>query len=141
MFESCSSTRGSRLKSKKDSAACYAITERWRASRRKRSPSALALARRTGSTRRYTLQIDLSTFVGRQRELAEISYLCAGSRVLTLTGTGISALRIYGLAEGLVKCPQVIPRARTPTCQSVERATTRARPRRAQSPVRGVHLG
>jgi hypothetical protein len=44
MFESCSSTRGSRLKGKKDSAACYAVTERWRASRRKRSPSALALA-------------------------------------------------------------------------------------------------
>jgi transcriptional regulator with XRE-family HTH domain len=44
--------------------------------------------RRTGSTRRYTLQIEPSTFVGRQRELAEISQLVAGSRVLTLTGTG-----------------------------------------------------
>jgi predicted ATPase/DNA-binding XRE family transcriptional regulator len=43
---------------------------------------------RTGSTRRYTLQTDPSTFVGRQRELAEISQLVAGSRVLTLTGTG-----------------------------------------------------
>jgi predicted ATPase len=44
--------------------------------------------RRTGSTRRYTLQTEPSTFVGRQRELAEISRLLAGSRVLTLTGTG-----------------------------------------------------
>ena len=44
MFESCSSTRGSRLKGRKDSAGCYAVTERWRASRKKRSPSALALA-------------------------------------------------------------------------------------------------
>ena len=44
--------------------------------------------RRTGSTRRYTLQIEPSTFVGRERELAEISQLVAGSRVLTLTGTG-----------------------------------------------------
>ena len=43
---------------------------------------------RTGSTRRYTLQIEPSTFVGRERELAEISQLVAGSRVLTLTGTG-----------------------------------------------------
>ncbi len=43
---------------------------------------------RTGSARRYTLQIEPSTFVGRQRELAEISQLVAGSRILTLTGTG-----------------------------------------------------
>jgi transcriptional regulator with XRE-family HTH domain len=40
------------------------------------------------STRRYTLQVEPSPFVGRQRELAEISQLLAGSRVLTLTGTG-----------------------------------------------------
>jgi predicted ATPase/DNA-binding XRE family transcriptional regulator len=44
--------------------------------------------RRTGTTRRYTLQIEPSTLVGRQRELAEISQLIASSRVLTLTGTG-----------------------------------------------------
>jgi transcriptional regulator with XRE-family HTH domain len=44
--------------------------------------------RRTRSTRRYTLQVEPSPFVGRQRELAEISQLLAGSRVLTLTGTG-----------------------------------------------------
>jgi predicted ATPase len=44
--------------------------------------------KRTGSTRRYMLQTEPSTFVGRQRELAEISQLVAGSRVLTLTGTG-----------------------------------------------------
>jgi transcriptional regulator with XRE-family HTH domain len=44
--------------------------------------------RLTRSTRRYTLQVEPSPFVGRQRELAEISQLLAGSRVLTLTGTG-----------------------------------------------------
>jgi predicted ATPase/DNA-binding XRE family transcriptional regulator len=44
--------------------------------------------RRTGSPPRHTLQTDPSTFVGRQRELAEISQLVGGSRVLTLTGTG-----------------------------------------------------
>jgi hypothetical protein len=41
-----------------------------------------------GSAQRYTLQIEPSTLVGRQRELAEISQLVAGSRVLTLTGAG-----------------------------------------------------
>jgi transcriptional regulator with XRE-family HTH domain len=40
------------------------------------------------STRRYALQIEPSPLVGRQRELAEISQLVAGSRILTLTGTG-----------------------------------------------------
>jgi predicted ATPase/DNA-binding XRE family transcriptional regulator len=44
--------------------------------------------RPTASTRRYALQIEPSPLVGRQRELAEISQLVAGSRVLTLTGTG-----------------------------------------------------
>ena len=43
---------------------------------------------RTGSTRHYTLQIEPSTFVGRQSELAEISQLVAGTPVLTLTGAG-----------------------------------------------------
>ena len=131
MFETCSSTRGGRLKGKRASAACYAVhralaglsqealAERAGISRRgiadlergaRRFPypdtaSRLAAAlelgaaeraafmaacrpSRTGPTRRYTLQIEPSTFVGRQRELAEISQLVAGSRVLTLTGTG-----------------------------------------------------
>jgi len=44
--------------------------------------------RPSGSAQRYTLQIEPSTLVGRQRELAEISQLVAGSRVLTLTGAG-----------------------------------------------------
>ena len=44
--------------------------------------------RLTASTRRYTLQGEPSPLVGRQRELAEISRLVAGSRILTLTGTG-----------------------------------------------------
>ena len=43
---------------------------------------------RTGSTRRYRLQIEPSPLVGRRRELAELSQLLAGSRVLTLTGSG-----------------------------------------------------
>jgi predicted ATPase/transcriptional regulator with XRE-family HTH domain len=43
---------------------------------------------RTRWTRRYTLQIEPLPLVGRQRELAEISQLVAGSRLLTLTGTG-----------------------------------------------------
>jgi predicted ATPase len=50
---------------------------------------------RTGSTVRYTLQIEPSTLVGRQGELAEISQLVAGSRVLTLTGAaGIGKTRL-----------------------------------------------
>jgi predicted ATPase/DNA-binding XRE family transcriptional regulator len=39
-------------------------------------------------TGRYTLEIEPSPLVGRQRELAEISQLADGSRLLTLTGTG-----------------------------------------------------
>ena len=41
-----------------------------------------------GPTRRYTLPIEPSPLIGRRREVAEISRLAAGSRLLTLTGVG-----------------------------------------------------
>jgi predicted ATPase/DNA-binding SARP family transcriptional activator/DNA-binding XRE family transcriptional regulator len=51
----------------------------------------MAAAGRPGlgeSKGRYTLQIEPSPLVGRERELEEISRLVVGSRLLTLTGTG-----------------------------------------------------
>ena len=41
-----------------------------------------------GHSSRYTLPVEPSPLVGRQRELAEISRLAVGTRLLTLTGTG-----------------------------------------------------
>jgi predicted ATPase/DNA-binding XRE family transcriptional regulator len=43
---------------------------------------------RTRWTRRHTLPIEPSPLIGRQRDLAEISQVIVGSRLLTLTGTG-----------------------------------------------------
>ena len=50
--------------------------------------AAAAHPRLGGPSSRYTLAVEPSPLVGRQRELAEISRLAVGTRLLTLTGTG-----------------------------------------------------
>jgi predicted ATPase/DNA-binding SARP family transcriptional activator len=50
--------------------------------------SSRPLAHRIAGRRRDNLPIQLSSFVGREREMREIQRLLAGSRVLTLTGPG-----------------------------------------------------
>lgn len=70
------------------------------------SPVAAFPRARTPKSPPHNLPMELTSFVGREREMAEVKELLAGHRLLTLTGPGGCgktrlALRVAGdLAEG-----------------------------------------
>src|SRR5712692_6459653 len=67
-----------------------------------RRPIATSTSRRAEDDRRQTLPTNLTSFVGRERDLAELKRLVASSRLLTLTGppgTGKTRLAVEAARE------------------------------------------
>ena len=54
----------------------------------KASPALVAAAERLPDTRRHNLPAELTSFVGRRKELLELPGVLASSRLLSLTGAG-----------------------------------------------------
>jgi hypothetical protein len=74
-----------------------------------RSPGLVA----TQTTVRSNLPTPVSSFIGRQAELAEVRALVAGSRLVTLTGAGGAGKTRLGLQVAAARPRPRPPRART----------------------------